>query len=156
MIQGSCLCGGVKFEIDEQHILMINNCLCKNCQKSSGSAFKTAVQISGAHFRWLAGRELISTFESSPGNHRAFCKVCGSGAPQSSDWKSLVTVPAGSLDGDPIARPVISIFAASKAPWYEPDQPIVSVPDFGSEEFWRSFEPGRLFLEWLMSRRGDA
>jgi len=67
-----------------------------------------------------------------------------------------VTVPAGSLDGDPVARPVVNIFAASKAPWYEPEQPIASVPDFGSEEFWRSFEPGRAFLQWLESRGSDV
>jgi hypothetical protein len=153
MIQGSCLCGGIEFEIDEQHILIINNCLCTYCQKSSGSAFATSVQILGPHFRWLSGRELVSTFESSPGNHRAFCKVCGSGAPQSADWIGLVTVPAGALDGDPVARPVINIFAESKAPWYEPDRSIASVQGFGSEEFWRSFEPGRAYLGWVESQR---
>jgi hypothetical protein len=36
MIQGSCLCGGVRFEIDERHILIINNCYCTNCRRYLG------------------------------------------------------------------------------------------------------------------------
>ena len=30
MIEGSCLCGGVKFEIDEQDILVIDNRHCSH------------------------------------------------------------------------------------------------------------------------------
>lgn len=155
MIQGSCLCGGTKFEIDERHILLINNCYCTNCRKVSGAAFGTFVQIPGEHFRWLAGQELVSTYESSPGIHRAFCRVCGSRAPQSANWAEIVGIPAGCLDGDPVARPVVSIFAESKAAWHEIDESITSVSGFGTEEFWRSFEPARAYIEWQLSRSRD-
>ena len=156
MIQGSCLCGGVRFEIDERQILIINNCHCTNCRKVSGAAFGTFVQVPGEHFQWLAGKELVSTYESSPGNHRGFCRVCGSRAPQSRNWEAIVTVPAGCLDGDPVARPVINIFAASKAPWHEMDESMASVPGFGTEEFWRDFAPARALLQRLASGSGGA
>lgn len=117
MIQGSCLCGGIVYEIDEEHIELINNCHCVNCRKVSGAAFGTFVQIAGQHFRWIKGQDLVSTFESSPGIHRAFCSVCGSRAPQSRNWEEHVGIPAGGLDGDPGKVPTLDIFVESKAPW---------------------------------------
>jgi hypothetical protein len=60
------------------------------------------------------------------------------------------------LDGDPLARPAVNIFVESKAPWHEIDESIASVSGFGTEEFWRTFEPGRAYLEWHRSRSGDA
>jgi len=127
MIEGSCLCSGIKFEIDEEYIYMVNHCHCSNCRKITGAAHGTFVQVPGRHFRWRAGHELVSTFESSPGNHRAFCKICGSKVPQSRDWKKLVGVPAGSLDGDPHLSPGLNVFTGSKAPWHSIDE---SIPSF--------------------------
>src|SRR5262245_31049158 len=105
----------MKFEIDEEFIFIINNCHCSNCRKVTGAAYGTFVQIPGNHFRWLQGQNLRVTYESSPGNHRAFCEVCGSRAPQSQNWEEVVGIPAGCLDGDPIARPEVNIFVANKA-----------------------------------------
>src|SRR5262245_15674334 len=109
MIQGSCLCEGVRFEIDERAIIVINNCHCANCRKVSGAAFGTFVHIPGRSFHWIAGQELVATYESSPGTRRAFCKVCGSRMPQSPNWEEHVIVPAGALDGDPGMKPEINI-----------------------------------------------
>ena len=138
MIKGSCLCGGIRFEIDEREIYLVNNCYCANCRKVSGAAYGTFVQIFGRGFRWIQGEDLIATFESSPGNHRAFCKVCGSRAPQSGDFSLTATVPAGSLEGDIGVSPHVNGFAASKAPWDTVDDSIPSVSDQGSREFWRA------------------
>ena len=137
MIQGSCLCGAVRYEFDEQTILLVNNCHCSRCRKVSGAAYATFVQIPGKSFRWISGEGSVATFESSPGNRRAFCKVCGSRAPQSRNWSEHVTVPAGGLDGDPGAKPHVNIFVADKAPWHTIHESIPSAADGGSEEFWR-------------------
>jgi hypothetical protein len=138
MIQGSCLCGALRFEIDETRIIVINNCHCSLCRKVSGAAFGTFVQLPASGFRWLAGEDRLATFESSPGNPRAFCMVCGSRAPQSADWKAHVTVPAGMLDGDPKMRPEINIFTASKAPWYSITDSLPCIADRGTEAEWRA------------------
>jgi hypothetical protein len=139
VIQGSCLCGGVRFEVDERQIFLINNCHCVNCRKVSGAAYGTFLQVAGSGFHWISGEELVGTFESSPGNFRAFCRVCGSRAPQSRDRAEHATVPAGSLDGDPGAKPHINMFTASKAPWHTIDNSLPSIPGQESPEFWLTF-----------------
>jgi hypothetical protein len=140
VIEGSCLCGGVRFEIDEDKIFLFNNCHCTWCRKVTGAAFGSFLQIvPGTGFRWISGQELVATFESSPGNHRAFCKVCGSRAPQSRNWAEHVTVPAGSLERDPGVAPDVNIYIRSRVGWNEIDPSIPSFPDAGPPEFWGDF-----------------
>src|SRR5262245_35233255 len=113
MIKGSCLCGAVRFEFDERSIVMIDNCHCSMCRKASGAAFGTSVMVPATEFRWVAGEESVSTYESSPGVHRAFCRVCGSRAPETQlRDREHVFIPAGSLDDDPGIGPQINIFTA--------------------------------------------
>jgi hypothetical protein len=139
MIQGSCLCLGITFEFDETEILLFNKCYCSNCQKSSGTGSVTQLQVAGPHFHWIGGQELISTYESSPGIHRPFCKTCGSRVPQPHHGGELVAVPAGLLEDDPGIRPEISMHTSSKAKWDTIDESIPSTPGQGSDEFWREF-----------------
>ncbi len=143
MINGSCLCGSIKYEIDQEKVFMMSNCHCTNCRKVSGADYGTFIQVPPDAFNWLQGEELISTFESSPGNYRAFCKHCGSRMPQSNAHWPFVTIPAGSLDADPGRAPQANSFTASGAPWHQLDESIPSVPDGGSEEFWKSIIAGQ-------------
>ena len=77
VLHGSCLCGGVKFEISGplSHLL---NCHCSKCRKQHGAAFRSRARVRVEDFRWLQGEELVSYYESSPGFHRGFCSRCGS------------------------------------------------------------------------------
>lgn len=143
MIKGSCLCGGISFEINQDKILIMNNCHCTNCRKVTGAAYGTFIQVAPEDFSWLSGEQLVSTYESTPGNHRAFCKTCGSRVPQSNNAAPLKTIPAGCLDEDPNVVPELNIFTASKAPWHSIDDSIPSAPDLGSAEFWTEFMANR-------------
>ncbi|HXQ15467.1 MAG TPA: GFA family protein [Caulobacteraceae bacterium] len=116
MISGSCLCGDVAFEIDESGIVTSNNCSCANCRKVSGAGHGTFLQLKPSCFRWTSDPSKVATYESSPGNHRAFCPRCGSRAPQHGRLP-VVGVPAGALDSDPGVRPEVAFYAASDAPW---------------------------------------
>lgn len=136
MIKGSCLCGGVDIEIDETKIAMMSNCFCVNCRKVSGAAYGTVLQVAPEGFKWLSGEDLVSTYESSPGNNRAFCRTCGSRLPQSNPAWPFISIPAGILDGDPKMIPLANSFTASSPPWHTVDESIPSVPDMGTEEFW--------------------
>jgi hypothetical protein len=49
-----------------------------------------------------------------------------------------VTVPAGLLDGDPLARPAVNIYTGSKAPWHEINETIPSFETMPPQEFWQS------------------
>jgi hypothetical protein len=75
-LRGSCLCGGVRFEIAGP-LMRSSHCHCRQCQKGHGAPFRTRARVAAADFRFLAGEELVSFYESTPGTHRGFCKVCG-------------------------------------------------------------------------------
>lgn len=117
MVRGSCLCGGVQFEADE--VALITNCHCSMCRKASGGAFGSFAHVRPQQFRYIKGQDLIALYESSPGNPRGFCRVCGSIAPVLREDQPSVVVPAGTLDDDPRVRPALHIFTGSKAPWWE-------------------------------------
>src|SRR5262249_51956261 len=76
-LRGSCLCGGVRFEIDGP-LMRSSHCHCRQCQKAHGAPFRTRARVAAADFRFLAAEELVSFYELTPGTHRGFCKVCGS------------------------------------------------------------------------------
>lgn len=114
---GSCLCGGVTYEINGDFIDMAH-CHCSMCRKSHGAAFVTFAVCNRADFNWTSGRQLITKYESSPGNQRAFCSKCGGNVPLHFP-RDTVGVPAGSLDQDPGIRPKYHVYAASRLPWHD-------------------------------------
>ncbi len=123
MIQGSCLCGGVKFEI--QNVTgPFELCHCSKCRKTSGSAFFAAVTVARPGFRFLQGEELINVYEAPiqekpPSYKSAFCKNCGSPVPDPGNKGQKLEVPAGSLDGDLAIRPDKHIYTEVKANCHE-------------------------------------
>ncbi len=117
-VRGSCLCGGVRYEVDDGGFGRVVSCHCSMCRKATGAAFRTRASVRPAAFHWRAGEALVSRYQSSPGETRTFCRVCGS---------TLVTfvgatelgLPLGTLDDDPGVRPSAHVFVDSKAPWFE-------------------------------------
>ena len=77
MLRGSCLCGGVRYEITGP-LSSALNCHCSMCRKAHGAAFRSRARVRATDFRWVQGEELVTYYESSPGNHRGFCRACGS------------------------------------------------------------------------------
>lgn len=127
VVRGSCLCGGVKFEIDGS-LSQPLHCHCSRCRKQHGAAFCSRVRA--ADFKWIQGEELVSYYQSSPGFRRGFCRVCGSpvvNRPGPTYRLALINpaiaselgVPLGILDDDPDVRAKCHVFVASKAPWFE-------------------------------------
>jgi hypothetical protein len=139
MIHGSCLCGAVCFELDGR-AQFINFCHCSMCRKAHGSAFGSFLHADGTLFRWLSGQSSIRSYESSPGNFRSFCQICGSRLPVLEDKGTHVIIPAGALDDDPIVRPIVHIHTAAKAPWYAIEDTLPQFPGFPPQEFWRAYE----------------
>ena len=75
--KGSCLCSGIKYEINGE-LIGTMNCHCSMCRKAQGSAFRTRASVKKANFKFLQGEKLLKYYESSPGEYRSFCSVCGS------------------------------------------------------------------------------
>lgn len=117
MIRGKCLCGGIHIEIDR--VALLRHCHCSMCRKETGSAFGTVAVVLPHEFRFLRGEELVHFYTYPRDGRRAFCRVCGSKAPLRLLNDTVVAVPAGLLDDDPIVRPILHQFADSKAPWWD-------------------------------------
>ena len=123
MIHGSCLCGGVRFEV-ERLKEPFELCHCNRCRKSSGSAFLAMVGADPADFCWTEGRELVAHYdapilERPPAYRRSFCSRCGSPVPDPDMQGSFFELPAGCLDDDPGVRPDKHIFTDFASGWYE-------------------------------------
>ncbi|HTA64636.1 MAG TPA: GFA family protein [Xanthomonadaceae bacterium] len=117
MFRGSCLCGKVSYEVRGSPESMYY-CHCGMCRKATGSSFATNMLVQETDFVVTSGQALIKAFQSSPGEYRHFCSECGSpiyGKALIREGK--VSVRCGALDDDPLMRPTIHIYTASKAPW---------------------------------------
>jgi hypothetical protein len=102
VLHGSCLCGGVKYEIAGP-LFRLLNCHCSMCRKAQGAAFRSRAGVKTSDLKLVQVADLMTYYESSPGFERGFCRVCGS----------------PTLDGDPGLRPERHVFVANKAPWFE-------------------------------------
>lgn len=119
MLRGSCLCGGVRYQVDGP-LLGALHCHCTMCRKAHGAAFRSRAAVKAADFRWVQGEELLTFYESSPGTHRGFCRVCGSPLLSKFDFEpAWVGLPLGALDDDPGVKPGRHIYVAHKAPWFD-------------------------------------
>jgi len=123
MITGSCLCGGVRFEIAEA-VGPFELCHCRRCRKASGSAFTALLGVRTRDFRLVQGRDLIATYEAPlleapPPYRTSFCRSCGSPVPDPDPSSEWFEIPAGLLDGDPGFRPDKHIFVELNAAWHE-------------------------------------
>jgi hypothetical protein len=119
MLKGSCLCGGIRYEIDAD-LTSVSNCHCSQCRKASGGAFVTSTTIPADAFRFVSGAELLKEWESSPGRRRCFCGRCGSPILKRNDADpESFRLRLGTLDTDPGVKPSKHIYVGSKAPWFE-------------------------------------
>jgi len=131
MIKGSCLCGGVRFEI-ERAVGPFELCHCRRCRKATGSAFFSGMYVRTEDFQLVEGKELITTYEAPilrepPAYRVSFCNRCGSPVPNPGPKSKRrlrsrnrdLEIPGGLLDDDPGLRPDKHIFIELRAPWFE-------------------------------------
>jgi hypothetical protein len=67
VVRGSCLCGGVKYEITGP-LMRSGHCHCSNCRKAHGAAFRSRARVHIEDFKWLQGEELVKYFEPNSGS----------------------------------------------------------------------------------------
>ncbi|HHB80711.1 MAG TPA: GFA family protein [Aliiroseovarius sp.] len=78
-IDGSCHCGAITFEA-ELDPAKVAICHCEDCQRLSGSAFRTVAMVGSGDFTLLSGtpKDYIKVAESGNERVQAFCGDCGS------------------------------------------------------------------------------
>jgi len=117
MYKASCLCGNVKYEIHGE-IMDIIHCHCSRCRKVQGSAFATNGNVHNNHFKLLCDMDRLTKYETVPGNHKYFCKTCGSPMfSKNTNQPDLTRIRLGSIQSDITERPKAHIFVDSKANW---------------------------------------
>jgi len=127
-LRGSCLCGGVTFEVSEAPETL-RYCHCESCKKLSGSPATLNGRVRSTSIRIVEGADLLETFEPPGGSAKTFCTRCGSnlfggGWPNS----EIASVRASALDDEFAARPSAHIYVRSVAAWE-------TLPDDGLERF---------------------
>ena len=127
-LRGSCLCGGVRFEVTEE-LGSLRYCHCASCKKLSGGAATVNGRVASGAIRILAGEELLRTFQPDEGSTKTFCSRCGSnlfggGWPESPQ----ASVRLSALDTRFEGMPEAHVFVRSVAPWE-------TLPEDGLERF---------------------
>lgn len=128
-LRGSCLCGGVQFELSEVPDTL-RHCHCESCKKLSGGVGTVNGRVHSTAIRILEGEDLLQTFEPpGGGSAKTFCLSCGSnlfggGWPES----ETCSIRASAIDDALDARPSAHLFVRSVAPWE-------TLPDDGLERF---------------------
>jgi hypothetical protein len=129
VLTGGCLCGGVRYEVDESDLGRAGYCHCTRCQRRTGTAASANVSAERGAVRLTAGEELLRTWQPEQGFAKVFCGECGSALfshpPGEPEARSI---RLGTFDGDPGVRPEWRQYLAYAAPW-EP------VPDDGLAHF---------------------
>ena len=128
MLTGSCLCGGVRFEVT-QAPETLRYCHCESCKKLSGGAGTVNIRVPSRAVRIVDGEDLLQTYQPPEGSAKTFCLACGSnlfggGWPESERASVRVTT----LDEPPAGLPGAHLYARSVAPWE-------TLPDDGFERF---------------------
>ena len=100
MINGSCLCRGIRFKIDGR-VSEIGHCHCSKCRKVSGSNCNGTLITAAKSFSWETDLDLVKTYAMADGWESTFCSECGCSLPTPGAEGKLVFVPVGLLDDDP-------------------------------------------------------
>lgn len=134
MVEGSCLCGYIKFHFDGP-IQFFNHCHCSQCRKAHGAAFGSFLHINSDSFRWICGSNHVKTYKAQNQDQRNFCGNCGSSVPVLELDHNIVIIPAGILDTTITVKPMAHIFVDSKASWYEIGDDLPKFSEYASDDF---------------------
>ena len=119
MIQGSCLCGSVRYEV-RGPLGPATHCHCSMCRKAHGAAFGSYARVQRSEFVLLSGADDIASYQSSPEVTRTFCRRCSSTLQFIRATRpNTFSLALGTLDDDPGVRPSMHIHIESKVPWLD-------------------------------------
>jgi hypothetical protein len=137
---GGCLCGAVRYESAGDAVFSLQ-CHCRDCQRSSGTAYIAAMRVPADDFRITQGapKRYISKADSGNEITRAFCGDCGSPLyVQVSTRPDIVGLRVGTLDDPSIFRAEADIFVKSAQPWDHMDP---ALPKYDTYPLGKSYTP---------------
>lgn len=117
-LSGGCLCGKVRFTASAEPAF-VGVCHCRNCQRSSGSAFAVVLGVQ-ADAVSMQGELTTYTDTGDSGKSllRRFCPECGSSISSEVElMPGMIMLKAGTLDDPSAVKPVMQIYCDSAMPW---------------------------------------
>ena len=114
--KGSCLCGGVAYEVSGP-LRNISNCHCEHCRRLTGHHMAaTAAKL--ADFA-LTAEESLRWYSHQPDVEYGFCNQCGSTLFWRSEASSgSISITAGTLDHPTGLQTVASLFDAEAGDYF--------------------------------------
>jgi len=91
---GACLCGTVHYAVDRP-LETLSHYSDPGLHGGSGPALVAAPLVA---FRWIAGEEWLTNYDTEEGTRRSFCRWCGSSMPVSTRDRAAMLLPLASLD----------------------------------------------------------
>lgn len=116
MIQASCLCGNVQFQINAK-VGNARYCHCSKCRKFSGTANAAwgLAPLSGLEV--LRGGDGVHKYDSG-GGHRVFCRTCGSPLwYEPFEHPEYIGLPLGVVDSGEVAPPSAHLWTSLSPEW---------------------------------------
>jgi hypothetical protein len=117
---GGCLCGGVRFEIHDQ-LMDVINCHCSKCRRFHGhvGAYtatdrENLVLVQSDTIKWFR-----STTDETPNVHRGFCGECGSSLFWDPRGKPRISIAAGALDAPTKLKTSGHVWVSQKGDYYD-------------------------------------
>ncbi|GGL53537.1 GFA family protein [Wenxinia marina] len=126
MIRGSCLCGGVSFEVADPRP-SVTFCHCSLCRAWSGH-YWASTRAEAADVRFTAD-ETLRWYASSDIAERGFCDRCGASLFFRPDGAGHIGIAAGALETPTGLTPGKHIFTADKGDYYDLPADAPHIPD---------------------------
>ncbi len=117
---GGCLCGGVRFEVRDG-LLDVVNCHCSKCRRFHGhvGAYtatdrENLVLVQSETLKWFR-----STTDETPNVHRGFCGNCGSSLFWDPRGKPRISIAAGAIDAPTGLTTTGHVWVSQKGDYYK-------------------------------------
>jgi hypothetical protein len=119
-IDGSCHCGYITFEA-EADPAQTGICHCTDCQRLTGSAFRTFIRVAADSFRIVSGEPTtyLRSGESGRKLRQGFCPRCGSPIYSTSaeGQAKPYSLRTGTIRQRDQLVPMLQIWCRSQLPW---------------------------------------
>lgn len=114
-IMGECFCGEVRYEIAGE-LRDARSCHCSRCRKAFSSQASAYALVNPEEFKWIAGKDILTSYVGQHGFGLQFCRKCGSTVCGIFE-DSIHGVTLGCINGDPKIEIGRHIYVGSKASW---------------------------------------
>ncbi len=117
-LKGGCICGAIRYECNAEP-MMSALCHCRQCQRSSGSAYNPLIVVPKDALR-LTGAPRYRQYTADSGSTASdgFCPDCGAHVVgKTSGMPEVMAIRVASLDDPSGFKPQMHIYAESAQPW---------------------------------------